>query len=347
LYARVVAVNAAVLVTALLLLVLTPVTVSAPVSARQLAILVLMLTIMVFANALLLKISFSGLAALVRRMEILDVLHPRERLPEMGGAETRALISGFNAMLGRLEAERRASTRRSIAALEGERARISRELHDEIGQRLTGILLQLAPIHDEAPADVRAGLVGVQEQARAVLSEIGALAWQIRPGILDDLGLVSALAALASSLRRDGHIRIDASVPHQLPTITDEAELAIYRIAQEALTNAVRHSSAGTIALELRATEAELVLRITDDGYGSYDDGAEGPGLRGMRERALLIGGRLRIHENPPHGWRVELAVPMSGVDRADAGPGACACAGRRRPRPGPGRNSSTARSAS
>jgi two-component system, NarL family, sensor histidine kinase UhpB len=304
-------VNSAILLTALVLLVLTPVTVSAPISADQVILLVVVtLAIMVPANAALLKVSFSGLTALVHRMETSDVLRPRERLPEMGGAETCALISGFNAMLDRFEAERLASTRRSVTILEGERQRIGRELHDEIGQRVTGILLQLGRIYEEAPDTVRPRVARVQDEARAVMEEIGALAWQVRPRILHDLGLPSALKALTHSLHGNGLVRIDTVVPHEPPRVTSEAELAVYRIAQEALTNAVRHSGAANITVELRMTRTDLVLHITDDGCGLPVSGREGPGLRGMRERALLIGGRLDVADHPPHGLRVELAVP-------------------------------------
>ncbi|HEY2878420.1 sensor histidine kinase [Nocardioides sp.] len=310
LYVRVVVVNAAILLVGLLLLLWSPVTVSAPVSVRQAIVLVAAAMVLGAADAALLKFSFTGLVALVNRMETLDLLRPRDRLPEMGGAETRALIGGFNTMLDRLEAERRASTRRSVATLEGERERISRELHDEIGQRMTGILLHLGPIHDEVPETARPRIVAVQDEARAVIDEIGALAWRMRPAILDHLGLVSALTALTESLGGHGPARIETMLPPRLPPMGHEAELAIYRIAQEALTNAVRHSGATTITVRMQSDETELVLQIADDGDALPDAGADGPGLRGMRERALLIGGLLNIEANPGRGLRVALTVP-------------------------------------
>lgn len=315
LYARVVWVNAAVLLVALLLLVLTPVTVSSPTSTSQLLALTVTVVAMVGASAAMVRVSFRGLITLVRRMETLDVLRPRERLPEIGGAETRALISGFNTMLDRLEGERRESTRRSIAVLENERQRISRELHDEIGQRMTGMVLQLSRIHDDVADTVRSRVERVQGEARAAMDEIGTLAWQLRPGILDDLGLLNALKALAQSLGDDGPARIDPVLPNKLPPMTREAELAIYRIAQEALTNAVRHSGAQSITVEMRVTGQDLVLQIADDGRGLPESYREDPGLRGMRERALLIAARLAIQENPPRGLRVELAVSLAHLD--------------------------------
>jgi two-component system, NarL family, sensor histidine kinase UhpB len=311
LYVRVVAVNAAILLLGLVLLLWTPVTVSAPVSIRQVIVLVVATVVLGAADAALLKFSFTGLLALVHRMETLDLLRPRDRLPEMGGAETRALIGGFNIMLDRLEAERRASTRRTVATIEGERQRISRELHDEIGQRMTGILLQLGPIHDEARETARPRIVAVQDEARAVMDEIGALAWRIRPAILDDLGLLSALTSLAESLGGHGPPQIESVLPHRLPPMGHEVELAIYRITQEALTNAVRHAGATTIRVWVRINETDLILQVTDDGHALPEVAVDGPGLRGMHERALLIGGLLNIQANSPHGRRIELTIPV------------------------------------
>lgn len=310
LYTRIVLMNAVVMVGALMLLLLTPVTLSARPTERQVVPLVTMFAVMVLATAVLLRLSFTGLAALVRRMDTLDVLRPRERLPEMGGAETRALISGFNLMLDRLETDRLASTRRSVDLLEGERQRISRELHDEVGQRMTGVLLQLGRIHGESGCAERLRITQVQDEVRAVMDVVGALAWQERPEILDSLGLLSALKSMTTSLNASATAQIVSVLPPKLPPMTADVELAVYRIAQEALTNALRHSGATTITVAMQVTPGELVLQITDDGRGLLGADGEDPGLRGMRERALLVAGRLDIQECPPHGLRVELVVP-------------------------------------
>lgn len=312
LYLRVVVVNASILVAAVLVLVLTPATISSQTAGEEGGVLALVLVVMVGANALLLRVAFGGLTALVRQMETLDVLQPRERLPQMG-TETRALVTGFNAMLDRLEDEQLASTRRMVSTLEGERRRIGQELHDEIGQRLTGILLQLGRIRAEAPDSLLARIAGVQSEARATLDEVGTLAWQVRPGVLEDLGLLSALEALADSLRDVGSTRVDTAWPDRLPRMTSEVELAVYRVAQEALTNAVRHSGATVIQLELRLTRQDLVLQVTDNGRGLTGGNNEGLGLRGMRERALLVRGGLRV-ESRPSGVEVVLAVPADLV---------------------------------
>ncbi len=308
LYARVVSVNALILTVAVTALALSPVTVSFPVATEEGLVLAGGLVVMVVANAVLLRISFRGLAALVRRMQALDVLRPQDRLPEMGGAEARTLIAGYNAMLDRLEAERRASTSLSVAGQEAERRRIAQELHDEIGQRLTGILLQLGRVRDEAPAALRERLGNVQEETRRALDEVGALAWQIRPGLLEDLGLLSAISALADSLGE--HTDIEVLLPEDVPGLGDETELAVYRVAQEALTNAVRHADATHIAVALRADEPHLVMTVSDNGKGLPEAFVEGAGIRGMRERALLIGGRLTIDSQPGRGVCVRLQVP-------------------------------------
>ncbi len=315
LYTRVVAVNASILAAAVIALTITPATVSSPATGGEWLILGVGLAVLVVANAALLRLSFRGLTALVRRMETLDLLQPQERLPEIGGVETRALIVGYNRMLARLEVERRASMRRTISGMEAERSRIGMELHDEIGQRLTGLLLQLGGIHDDAPDQLRPRVEGVRDQARSTLDEVGALAYQVRPAVLADLGLRSGLGALADSFRTADKARIDLTLPSHMPSMTTEAELAVYRIAQEALTNALRHSDATRVAVVLELLPGRLDLQVTDDGRGMCGgEELEGQGLRGMRERAVLIGGRLRIESPPLHGVRVHLTVPTGSL---------------------------------
>jgi two-component system sensor histidine kinase UhpB len=314
LYVRVVAVNAAVLAAAAAILAFTPATVSSPVALSEALVLAGGVVAMVVANAILLRGSFRGLEGLVQRMDTLDVLRPRERLPLLGGSETQALIEAFNRMLERLESERRASTRRTLSALEGERRRIGQELHDEIGQRLTGILLQLARVSAEAPEPLDARLGSVSEQARAALDEVGALAWQLRPGVLDDLGLLSGLRALVETFEEQSTVHIEAVLPDRLEPIAPEVELAIYRIAQEGLSNALRHAAAQTIELDLSLDDDALRLVVADDGGGIAAGQSEGPGIRGMRERALLVGGRLRIDSPWGRGVRVRLDVPRANL---------------------------------
>ena len=309
LYLQVVAVNTAILLCAALLLVLSPITVSFPVAAEQGILLGVGVIVTAVANAALLRPSFQGLAGLVSQMENLDLLMTGERLPARGGSETRALIVGYNTMLDRLETERRASTRRSTSTLEGERRRIGQELHDEIGQRLTGILLQLRSLGDGIPDQAQPQFHRIQNEVRETLDEVGALAWQLRPGILDDLGLRRALEALCNTLQAHAPSRIVLHVPTRTPPMPAEMELALYRVAQEALTNAVRHGHASTIALTLTNHPRVLTLEVVDDGRGIAQGTEEGAGIRGMRERALLIGGRITVRSRTGHGVTVHLEL--------------------------------------
>ena len=309
LYAQVVVVNTVILVGATALLVLTPATVSFPVAAEQGLLLGGAVVIIGLANAVLLRVSFHELSGLVRKMETLDVLRTREPLPVRGGVETRALITGYNRMLDGLESERRTSTRRSVSVLEGERQRIGQELHDEIGQRLTGVLLQLASIRDEVPGPTRRRVQRIQAEVRATLEEVGTLAWQLRPGILDDLGLLRALEALADTAREHATASVAVNLPCRLPRITPERELAIYRVAQEALTNAIRHSRASAIQLSLACDDGRVRLEVADNGIGLADGAQEAAGIRGMRERALLIRGRFTTTTRRGRGVRVVLEL--------------------------------------
>jgi two-component system sensor histidine kinase UhpB len=320
LYTRVVAVNSALLLAAVVVLVVTPATVSFPLAAEQGLVIGVGAIVIVVANAALLRLNFRGLRAVVGRMETIDVLRPQEQLPEIGSPEARTLINGFNTMQERLERERRASARRTLNALESERGRIGRELHDEIGQRLTGTLLELQRLVDDLPEPFRTDVVAIQEQQRATLDEVGALAWQLRPALLDDLGLVSAIEALVQSLSEPGGLRIRASLPRTLDPLSPELELVVYRIAQEALTNAVRHADASHVELDLTASAERLTLVVLDDGTGLATTAGEGQGIRGMRERALLVGGHLQVDSPVQHlprrgGVRVRLDVLRAPSD--------------------------------
>ncbi len=311
LYARVIAINGAIVAGGTLALVLTPTTVGYPIQLAEASVLIMGVALVVVANAVVLRISFSGLARTVSWMERVDLLRPRERLPAIGGPETRAVVAGANQMLERLEQERRESSRRTLAALEDERQRIARELHDEIGQRLTGMLLQLGNLVPDTPPRLRQRVMAIQEDARSTLDEVGQLAWQLRPGILDDLGLLRALEALVESLEEQTpRMRVRSSLPAALPAVAPEAELAIYRVVQEALTNAVRHAGARQIALAVGVDNGRLSVSVTDDGVGFPEDVAEDAGVRGMRERALAIDATLRIETGERAGVRVVLELP-------------------------------------
>jgi two-component system, NarL family, sensor histidine kinase UhpB len=308
LFWRVFALNGLVFVAAAAALVVSPATVSRPVTVKEVAVLAGGLVVMLGVNALLLRASLrplDGLTALMRRV---DLLRPGQRATVAGNGDIAQLIRTFNEMLDRLEAERGASAARTLAALEGERQRIAQELHDEVGQGLTAALLGLKRAIDRGPSELAAELGAVQDITRASLDEVRQVARRLRPGVLDDLGLRSALNALVRDFAEMTGVRVTPRIPRPMPRLEPAAELVIYRIAQESLTNIARHANATHVDLSLVDDRTQVVLRVVDDGRG-IDGVAEGAGIRGMRERALLVGADLAIGSGPAGGTQVQLTV--------------------------------------
>jgi two-component system sensor histidine kinase UhpB len=202
-------------------------------------------------------------------------------------------------MLDRLEEERRESGSRALQAQESERLRIARGLHDEVGQVLTGVLLRL---DDEE----------TKEAVRGALDEVRRIARELRPEMLEHLGLVSALTELSRKFAGSSGLRVERRFSDDLPPLSDEAELAVYRVAQESLTNVGRHAGAANVVVALGRGTGSVVLSVSDDGRGmSQAVAANGHGgLRGMRERALLVGGALAVERSREGGVEVRLEVP-------------------------------------
>ncbi|MFG1704381.1 histidine kinase [Nonomuraea sp. M3C6] len=312
LFRRLFVINGLVFAAGTLVLALSPATVSSPVLLAEVPVLLVGLALILGANALLLRRSLAPLDALTALMQRVDLLRTGDRLSDSGHGDLTYLIDTFNAMLDRLEAERSASSAHALAAQEGERQRIARELHDEIGQSLTVVLLGLKRVVDRAPADLQDELHGVQETVRASLDEVRQVARRLRPGVLEDLGLHSALSALSSDISQTSGVPVTRSVQHDLPELGADVELVLYRIAQESLTNVARHAHATRAELSLATEDGRLTLRVSDNGRGGALH--EGAGIRGMRERALLIGANLTVDSPPGEGTRVRLVIPDGGT---------------------------------
>ena len=191
------------------------------------------------------------------------------------------LAKAFNDMLDRLEAERQGSARRALAATEAERVRVARELHDQVGQTLTGVVLALEEIHRRAPADLGEDLAEVQEAARAGVEQVREIARGLRPGALEELGLRSALTTLANSFTG---LRVRHSLPPDLPVLSPDQDLAVYRVAQESLTNVARHARASAAQVELEEEDGAVVLRVSDDGVRDPRAARRGHGRRRRRD---------------------------------------------------------------
>jgi two-component system sensor histidine kinase UhpB len=311
---RVFAANAAVFALAFALLALAPVTIHASTRLEELVLLLVGLVVMLLVDLLLLRQALTPLARLAHVMGTVDVVRPGRRAVgfERSSAEVLALAQAFNQMLERLETERRESSGRVLAAQEAERLRIARELHDEVGQTLTAVALRAEHAAGRAGED-RTQLEELAAIVQDSLEDVRRISRELRPEALDDLGLVNALIALCSRVSEQSGIRVRRHLQTPPVNLPPEVELAIYRIAQEALTNAMRHSNATEVDVSLAQENGDVVLRVKDDGQGLPEQVTEGGGLAGMRERAMLIGGELALDSSSSGGVEVRLRLTPNG----------------------------------
>lgn len=271
------------------------------------------LSLMVAVNAVLIRRATTPLARLTRLMRDVDPLRPGHRLPApQPVSELTVLTHAFNDMLDRLERERRESGMRALSEREGERRRVAGELHDQLGQTLTALGLQVDRLLMQAPAELAPEIRDVRDGVLASVEEVRRIARDLRPEALDTLGLVAALTNLSERLTQRTGIETVRRLERDLPAIDDDIAVAIYRIAQESMTNAVRHASPTTLELSLRREDAHLVLAVCDDGIGMDERVTGQGGIVGMRERALSIGADLRIGERTNgKGTEVKLEIPL------------------------------------
>lgn len=311
LYWRVLVINAAILIVAAVLLAFTPFTLNLPIRTRQVLVITEGVLASVLVNGLLLRFGLAPLERLKTAMHKADVLQPGQRLPTTSGvAELTDLAGAFNEMLQRLEEERRASATRASVEREEERRKLARELHDEIGQRLTAVLLYLRRLSTDEAGVSRPELVEAQMAVRQALDEVRRTLRQLRPEALDELGLASALSELTSGFALQTGLVIESRLPPQFPRLAPDEELAIYRVAQEALTNIARHAGATRARITLRRHDRQVIFEVADDGTG-FDPSREAGGIRGMRERAIQLGGVLTVGEGDLGGTEVHLLAPL------------------------------------
>jgi two-component system sensor histidine kinase UhpB len=313
---RVAAINVLLLAAAVTLTIalLDPGKVSTLALDEELAVVLGAVGLVVLANVYLLRRVVGPVQALTAFARRVDYSTLGQRIPDAEpSSEAGELALTFNQMLERLQAERREATGRVLRAQEAERLRIAQELHDQVGQELTAVLLGLSRLSTQAPPCLEDQVVAVQEVVRDSLEDVRRIAIELRPEALDDLGLPSALAVLADRFAQQLGLEVAEDLPFSLPPLAPEVELVVYRVAQEALTNVARHAHTDRALLTLQAPAAggPLVLRISDEGRGISGNDAGGAGTRGMHERAALIGARLKVGPNPAgRGTMVELALP-------------------------------------
>jgi two-component system sensor histidine kinase UhpB len=215
-------------------------------------------------------------------------------------------------------AELKTLSRRLAEAQEDERRRLSRELHDQVGQNLTALSINLDLIRNGLPAGadgLRARIADSVGLIEATAESIEGLLAELRPPMLDNYGLVAALRWYATLYSKRTGVCTRVEAPKALPELSPAIEAALFRIAQEALTNTAKHAGAGSATVEVAVDGATLRLKIADDGRG-FDPAilnepakAARRGLAGMRERALAVGGRIDIDSSPGGGTRIEVEI--------------------------------------
>src|SRR5215211_1053594 len=280
---------------------------SLDVSAHpQLAlILALAVALMILVNVLMLQRRFRPLERLVEEMERVDLARP--------GSNLLTPADGLGASE---EAERLRTSSTALAAQEQERARVARDLHDEVNQSLTALLLRLEAARAKAPVEVAHELAETKALANRAMEELLMLARQLRPTALDDLGLKAALSGHVKELGRRSRINTSFESEGNFSGLPTDVQLVVYRVAQEALSNAIQHSGADHVRATLLRPPDRVELTVEDDGSGfTFDQATRGLGIAGMRERALLVGGDVQVESRPDSGTRVRLTVPLRAAD--------------------------------
>jgi two-component system, NarL family, sensor histidine kinase UhpB len=287
----------------------------------QFMILALAIVLSLCVNLWILQRRFRPLERLIERIEAIDPSAPAplDAVARDPVEEIDRLSRSFTGLLERIEKERRRSGQLAMRAQEEERRRLARDLHDEVNQALAAILLRLEALAQDSPPERAPELAELKKLVNQAMDELLTLARQLRPSALDDHGLVPALETQLKrfSARTGIEVRLGTEGdPNELPEVM---QTAIYRVAQEALTNVARHAGATVVEVDLEAQhDGRAELRVRDDGAG-FDAGAipragsEGPGaglgLGGMAERARLVGGELDVRSAPGGGTSVTLRV--------------------------------------
>lgn len=259
----------------------------------------------------------------------------RASLAPLTDPDVAALVVDVNALWDRLEAdaatirEKTAQAERLAAqvimAQEDERRRVARELHDEAGQALTAVIIGLErglasmpeAYSTDLPVQPRKLISDLRDLAAQTLDEVRKLALELRPSVLDDLGLVAALRQYVRTVEERSGLAAQLTVIgwDDAARLSPEVETALFRIAQEALTNAIRHARAETVQVRLRRSASFATLEVRDDGVGlspsHVTQNGEHLGMFGMRERARLLGGEFVASPVSPRGTLVQVSIPL------------------------------------
>jgi signal transduction histidine kinase len=298
---------------------------SAPHDRQMLAIIGLALVGSFAVNTILVTFALRPLrmlestAARVREGD----LRARVGASPLADRRVRRVGDAINLLLDELVADR-ARVRRLAAEViragDDERARLARDLHDSTAQTLSAVVMQLATaIREVQQPAVAARLETVRGAVVDALEEVRGLSHTVHPRVLDDLGLPAALRNLAREMEWRADVPIGVDVPLITRTLPRATASVLYRIAQEALSNALKHASPSTVEVSLRVDEREATIEVTDDGSGfepaNVSRDGRGLGIFSMRERVALVDGAFDLTSGPGMGTRVRATVPLEAVD--------------------------------
>ena len=275
------------------------------------------IVLLLVINMIMLRRRFSPLETLITRLEEIDPTQPTTQfvVPRTSVEEVERLAITFRRLLRRIEEERRRSGRLVLRAQEEERRRLARDLHDEVNQALTAILLRLQALSAEAPPELDDEITELKTLVNQAMEELLRLARQLRPASLDDLGLIAAIEGQLARFSEQSGIQTVLHHEGSPEALSEDQQTVIYRVVQEALSNTAQHSGATFVDFDLRVFPSHGVeLRVRDNGVG-FDSGQQRDGghigLSGMAERARLVGGELTVTSSPGSGTRVRLYIPQ------------------------------------
>jgi two-component system, NarL family, sensor histidine kinase UhpB len=279
-------------------------------------------------NFLVLRAAFQPLDRLAEVAERIRTgdFSKRVRPSLFSDPQLAKLGASFNETLDELEADRnqlRELTSQVIHAQEDERKRIARELHDDTAQVLFAQLLSLTALKSSEYEPVRSVAATLEHSTVDALEGVRRLALELRPPALDDLGLWAALGELAQRYGEKHNVEVDYDWQGSRERLPGELELVLYRIAQEAMTNVVKHSRASRASIVIERHASEVILTVTDNGIGFEptpeivrDERGLGLGIFGMVERTALVGGALRVVPVEPSGVSIVAVIPLALAER-------------------------------
>jgi two-component system sensor histidine kinase UhpB len=276
----------------------------------------------VVVNFLVLRAVLRPLEHLQRAVDAVAAGQRGVRVARDGLSDDRLdhLADTFDRMIAALEdhAERlRLLPGQILRAQEEERRRVARELHDEAAQSLTSLLVRLRLLEQaQTPEMAQQRVAELRQLTARALDDVRRIAVELRPSMLDDLGLVAAVQAHVDDLNASG-VRATLAADGLDGRLPSEIELALYRVAQEALTNVVRHARASAVTVRLSRSGRQVTLEVQDDGIGFDAASPQRPGglgLAGMRERMALIGGDVRIHAQAGRGTRIVATADLPHI---------------------------------